>query len=200
MKKIILGIVILAGVGMVACDGSKRLASNLVGLWSGVPERIADNEVASATFLPTFDFSRSGNTKSGTLTLNALVNISTPISSTAVISTPFSMSASATSSITGQWEVVSDDDVVIRWDNESLKVIIDPDAVVLTSNNLEGTVTSSIDSLKPAIVSNLQAQVTQAVKAKILGIHKLDDVKIKNGIMEYEVNDVDYTMQQQGRN
>jgi len=200
MKKIILGIVILAGVGMVACDGSKRLASNLVGSWNGVPERIADNEVASATFLPTFDFSRSGNTKSGTLKLNALVNISTPISSTAVIATPFSMSASATSSITGQWEVVSDDDVVIRWDNESLKVIIDPDAVVLTSNNLEGTVTSSIDSLKPAIVRNLQAQITQALKAKILGIHKLDDVKIKNGIMEYEVNDVDYTMQQQGRN
>ena len=197
MRKSIYAIMLLAAIGLSSCDEAKRLASDIEGVWSGAPERLVDNQSATASIIPTLEFIRTDTDKSGTVTYSALINVTDPMAPSAAVTQPYSMSASATAVITGTWQAVSDDDVVITWDDKSLNVRVDPKAVVLTSNQITGTEAPVIDSIKPRLAESLQTQIAQAVEVKVLPMRKLDDVKVRKGILEFEVNHDDVVMHKQ---
>lgn len=199
-KTVLIAISITAMMAMSSCGGQHKLAKDLAGSWSGAPEHLLDNSVASATILPTYDFSQSSESDDeGLVVASSLLNITTQASGTEIDSYPYSVSASGTATVEGSWRVISDDEIILDWDPKTLMVRVDPEAVVVSISKA-GNPTADTDSMKPNLASMLEQQLYQAVKSRMMNIRKLDDVKVKKGtLLEYEISDHDYIMQRQGQ-
>lgn len=182
-----------------SCDDSSGLAKKVEGTWSGAPEHLIDNSASSATITETYSFFRDPNAKSGDVVRSALVSVSGQISGTQAVIQPFSMTAGATAVVRGRWDAHDDDEIYFIWNDSTLTVNVDPEAVTLSMNILTGNESPSLDSLKPQLAESIRAQVARAVEVRFIGTRKFDDVKIKGNIMDYEVNDIKSHMARQGQ-
>lgn len=185
-------------LGLTACESPSKLASDIEGTWSGAPETLIDNTASSATITETYTFMRDETTNGGIVVRSGLVSVTGQVNGTGAFLEPFSMTAGATAMISGSWEATSDDEICFTWNDSSLVVKVDPQALTLSTNILSGEDAATVDSMKPQLAESLRARIAQAVEIRFIGTRKFDDVKIKKSILEYEVNDIDYQMARQG--
>lgn len=200
MKKIgLMAAAALAGVFMMtSCDGASKLSENISGTWSGAPIHLIDNSASSASTIDTYTFTRDEKSNGGNLIVTSLISVTGSINGSGAIVQPFSLSAAATASIQGRWNVVDDDEISVSLELKTLQVNVDPSAVVLSAAMLNGSTMASVDSMKPALVNSIGAQLRQAVSNRYLGIKKIDDIEIKGSLMEWEINKSKETLSRQG--
>lgn len=199
MRKIIYGLVAMAAIGFQSCDDTARLIKDVTGTWSGAPEKLVDNSASSATIIDTYTFTAIPDTKGGNVTITSLISVTGQIDGAQAIVQPFSLSASGTASIQGTWTAIDDDEIALSLEPKTLDVNIDPQAVVLSSSLLSGNTSAAVDSMKPALVQTIKAQVQQAVTARYLSMKHLDDIDVKGAILKYEIGKHHYTMSRQGQ-
>lgn len=189
----------MAAIGFQSCDDTARLIKDVTGTWSGAPEKLVDNSASSATIIDTYTFTAIPDTKGGNVTITSLISVTGQIDGAQAIVQPFSLSASGTASIQGTWTAIDDDEIALSLEPKTLDVNIDPQAVVLSSSLLSGNTSAAVDSMKPALVQTIKAQVQQAVTARYLSMKHLDDVDVKGSILKYEIGKHHYTMSRQGQ-
>lgn len=183
---------------LTGCNEKSKLANKVEGVWSGNPERVDDTTAAYSTVIKTFDFQVNDTGEGGTVVVTALIDVQNSMTGGAAAVQPIELSAAATASVTGSWQAVDDDEIVITLDAQSAQVNVDPDAVRLDYSNVTGESAPETTSMRPAAAAIVGRQVNAVLTSNILTISKLDDIKVHNGtVMECEINDKDVTLRRQ---
>ncbi|MDE6581954.1 MAG: hypothetical protein K2K47_05455 [Duncaniella sp.] len=197
IRTILTGAAVVLGLTMVSCESATRLAKDVDGTWTGGVERIPGEALNSDVFSTyTFKYD-AGNDKSagGDIVINA--TLSANYSDNVVIGdVPSSvvMTVAGTSSVSGTWTAVDDDEIVITLNPSTLVVNLDPDAQTLTTT-VPGMTSEGIDTLKPHLLSMIKDRMAYDLRIKYSSPIRMDDVKVKDGkTLAYEVDDVDYTL------
>lgn len=186
---------VAAAVSLSSCNSKSRLAKEIEGVWAGNPERIADRDAAYSTMIKTFEFQVDDSGTGGTVIITALIDVQNSVPQSPQLVQPIEVSAAATASVTGSWKAVDDDDVIITLDTATKQVKVDPDAVTLNYDVLDGDSAPDVTPLKSAAATVVDRQVNDAVTANILNINKIDDIKVHDKVtMECEINDRDLTL------
>lgn len=184
-----------AALGLVAtsCDGDDAF----IGSWTAsVPLNIsADIPAAStATSLMSIDFMKGqGSSHEGTFYMSSLVNATQPVTFDSVPGTaaPYEVSVSATTGVEGTWRRADDDELMIQFDMQSLKVTVDPQNVMFSQNMLNGAQQPAVDSLTQHTAAIWQRQIQTAVTATLHRYAILHDVEVEDNktTLKFEVKD-----------
>ena len=199
-------IAVAAAVVVLCLAACSRLA-NIEGTWNGAPVRYeqptasgavgSDGAVATnvstqiatnMTFVP--DAQKSG---AGTVEFMSNVDVINTVPFEGKLVDPFEINIGATAVCTGTYHFEDQDDIVIAIDPASIKVDIDPQAVNYSENIATGQDAAQIDSLRPALVRQYTRQLLPLMKDYSSKITRIDDIKVKDGIMSCEINDRDLT-------
>ncbi|MDE6093381.1 MAG: hypothetical protein K2F61_01210 [Muribaculaceae bacterium] len=184
---------------LAACDSEAKLAREVTGTWASTPEKLIDSDALSAATIHMIQFTPSlSDNKSGDLQMTELISVTNAVQTDTIsILEPYSVSAAGLATLNGSWAVIDDDEISLHLDESTLDVSIDPDATLLSINELTNATTTSVDSLKPIVTANLKRQITQLVKNRIFDINKIDDIKITGNLMSCEINRRDITFRRQ---
>lgn len=199
-KFISLAAALTAFAALTSCNEAAKLASDTEGSWSGAPERFTVSDSAMATMTPIYTFVLGENDKDGgTVTVSALISATMPYTpTTPEVVLPFSITASAIGTIEGTWKVVDDDDIAFNFNFDSVNVNVNPDNITLSDNALDDQTQSNWEQFKPSYIKSLEAGFSDAMRMRFMAVRGLEDVEIKNDVMEYEFNDVKMYMHRDG--
>lgn len=193
-RSFIFSLAATVAAGLVATSCSD---DNLIGSWTAsAPVNItADIPAAStATSLMSIDFMKGQNgTREGTFYMSSLVNATQPVTFDSVPGTaaPYEVSISATTGIEGTWRRDDDDEVMMQFDLQSLKVTVDPQGVMFTQNMLSGAEQPAVDSLTQHTAAIWQRQIQTALTATLHRYAILHDVEVEDNktTLKFEVKD-----------
>ncbi|MBD5343733.1 MAG: hypothetical protein HDR90_01920 [Bacteroides sp.] len=195
IRPILAGAAVVLGLTMVSCDTATSLAKDVNGTWAGGVDRILGDALNSDVFSTyTFTYDAASAKAGGDIVINATLagNYNDNV---VVGETPsnVSVTVAGTSSISGTWTAIDDDEIVITLNPSTLKVSLDPAAQTLTSSAV--LTAEAIDTLKPNLLSMIKDRMAYDLRIKYSSPIHMDDVKVKGGkTLEYEVNDIDYTL------
>lgn len=204
MKKNLLSIVpllemLLLGSLLVACSNPQgRFAKEIPGVWQGTPETFTENGTdVTASAIETYEFGpavmTANETLSGPITITGMVNTTTQIVADSSLIEPVALSAAAHTTVSGTWTVVDDNGISISLDLESLMVAVDPDGVMVNTSPLINHV-PAVDSMRPAVASNIERSLKQALITRYAGLRHMDDVRIDGKLLKYEIGSEDFVL------
>ena len=187
MKKITLLCMVALAATVSSCD--KR--PDVSGRWVGEPTRVQVSGTATATSTTTIDFAADG-----TVNFTSMVDFTEPMAERVAIDAPYGISVAATASISGSWQFVEheDDEIAIIFDDSTLRVDIDPEAVEFTRNVITDAQEPQVDSLKPALADTYRRMLTPAMRAEFATYSRLEDVKTKAPFLRFETKDLQHRM------
>lgn len=186
---------------MTSCTSDEtRLAKNIQGTWSGASQRIDNGFESTSSYIPIVTFIKDVDRDGGTVTIDAMVSMTSAAQGTDRIMTPITVTAAANATIKGTWRATDDDEIYITLEPGTMVVNIDPSGVVLNENVIDGATESEADSIAPGAVASIKRTMTGMLHRTFLDIHKIDDIKIKNDIMECEIDDKEMSFMRMGSN
>lgn len=193
LKLILASGLAIATAALTSCDHYADVA----GSWTGMPDRsLAVAGAIDATSTISLDFAQQPASKAkdnGLLTISASIDANQPVTGGDFENAAYEVSVAASASMTGTWTFIDDDDIVVSLDPSTFTVTVDPDGVTFAEDLVSGMQQPQLDSLSTATATRWQNVIGPAIKTEFLKYGKLDDIKIKNGIMTFEINDRDYT-------
>ncbi len=184
----------VTSVLLTGCDETSSLASKMEGTWTGTPTSLSNDIAGSTTIIETVTFSRVEKTNGGPLEVVATISATSSAADDNYAIGTATLTAAAEATASGTWKAIDGDEVAVSIDPSSIVVRIDPDGVDINADIFTGEVMPSVDSIKPAIISQLQTRIERDVITRFVGMRHLDDVKIKHDILRFEADNVDYTM------
>lgn len=198
MRTLIYSIAGVVALLASSCDQNAKLASEVNGSW-GLTNQTLDvggafsSTINSEEYL--FTLSASG-AKDGLLEISSMIEMElmSPFNGNVVESLQNNVAASA--SISGKWQVVDDDEILLNLDLSSLSVDIDTTAVSLNSNLMTGTDSAVTGTLDASQINTCRMALISSLRARYGTMRKLSDVKVKDkgAYLKFEVGDVDYIL------
>lgn len=163
---------------ITACDSPARLASKVVGSWTGVPTHFNKKEVGLGTFTPTLEFTRQGSTTGGTVLLTAPCSATMPINAAVDLqgNDPVSATASALVTVSGVWTAHDDDELTIAFDPATLVVTMDPDVQFEVANVMTATDTPQSGQVSAAVMNSFRQQIKRGMNYVMAHTTELDDI------------------------
>lgn len=183
MKKILaLAAAVAALAGLASCDNRP----NPAGEWNGTVTENAPGQQKTMDVTFVFD-------KAGAVQANYEISIVEDFNGNDSIVTPFQARITANVSQNGTWQYVDgeDDEILVKFDKNSINVNIAPDKVEYNVNVLSGQETSSLEALTPGFI----AKYTQALKTDFSQRNStmlMEDVKVHKNMMKFEIGKNDY--------
>ena len=150
MKKIIMMSVALAAASLLfsSCDNKEKLSKALNGVWAGAPEQITDTGAAKASMIRSFEFTPTGNSGEGNVTMTVFITVENTMPASDSIVTPLTITATGSATLTGVYQATDDDEIKVNLDASLPTVDVDPDAVQLNYNVLTDASASNVTALK----------------------------------------------------
>ena len=210
--KLLLGVAIIAALGLSSCDDASKMAGKITGTWqgekismdkSGKPgehkdikdgdkkdrkdghDRMAQVEM---TCVPTLTFTRDASTNGGNVTISAAYTVSQGVATTESVSLPVKATVSGTATAQGTWAAKDDDDIIVTLDPTKTSVTVDPSTLALSYAVLTDSPASQLDSIKSGVAANIETQVKGMIEGRISKLRKFDDIKfINDNTMKLEV-------------
>ncbi|MCM1450771.1 MAG: hypothetical protein NC102_00720 [Clostridium sp.] len=183
MKKFLaLTAAVAAMVAFSSCDNRP----NPAGQWTGtISENVPGQQ---KTMDVTLAFDKAGNVQA-----DYEITIVEDLNGNDSILSPFQASVTASVSQSGTWQYVDheDDEILVKFDRNSIKVDVAPDKVEYRVNALTGQESPNLEALTPAFV----AKYTQMLKSDFAANGStllLDDVKVSKTMMKFEIGKKDY--------
>lgn len=184
MKKIILPFLVIALAAIVVACGSKsKLISEISGSWTGNPERIGIAGQYDADMVSTYEFLPEGQA-----IISAMVSVDKSMPASDDVVVPVSLNAAATVSVTGTYEVVSEDEVRITPDMNTLTVNVDPSAVTAEYNKLSGGDQPDLVTITPEYAKQIKSELTAAMQKYIPEASNISSIKIDGSNMNASIN------------
>lgn len=202
LKQIILTLSAVAvAVSLNSCDSKKKIAEKIEGTWATEkPEYISVPgalDATSTTFMQFMVEPMVVDPLGGSVLITANFEASYVAPKSDLVVQPYSITPSGIVSVEGQWYVKDDDEIMINLNPSTFTVKVDPETVVLNDNVLTGENFSTIDSIKPILLSQVENGISGIYKTKLLNIREMDDVKIGDYKLKCEINDVEYHFMRQ---
>ena len=196
MKKFLsISLVAASLLVLSSCDEKAKLASSVAGSWSGSAERVETSDTQATTtvtrilnFIPD-----SGSKTGGTLDAVAEFSIENGTQLQATDTQPISVTASGNATISGRWEAIDDDEIMVSFDSKSLKINVDPQEVVLEYTISTETSQPVDQTMTDAAVASITRTITAAMNHTVFNFGKLDDIKITGNLMSVEIGKKDFT-------
>ena len=188
MKQLILySAAMLAIISIAACDRRP----NVDGSWQGAPQRIELSQASTAMATPAITFRADS-----TVTIVSAINLTEPLPQSQSPDAPYQISISAIATADGRWQYdpSDDDEIIITINPDDVSVAVDSDAVTFAQNLLTGAQQPAVDSLRPQLADYYRRMLTPAMQAEFAAYRRLEDVKIKSGVLKFEILDRDITM------
>ena len=200
MKKIIMMSVALAAASLLfsSCDNKEKLSKALNGVWAGAPEQITDTGAAKASMIRSFEFTPTGNSGEGNVTMTVFITVENTMPASDSIVTPLTITATGSATLTGVYQATDDDEIKVNLDASLPTVDVDPDAVQLNYNVLTDASASNVTALKSGAEILVRQQVSHAAQKVFSDLTEIDDIKISRNLMSCETNHKDLTFRRQG--
>lgn len=202
MKGFILALAIGSTLTFVSCDENARLAKNLSGSWTGTPENFTNNTDVTTTIIETYDMVNDPAAiqpakNGGVVTIAGMLSASTQILGEPGMIEPLTLTVSGNSKISGKWTVIDDDEVALVLDPSTLTVNVDSAAVVVNGIVTEANA-PKLDSIKPSVAQSIATSLRSSLAMRYSSIRQLDDVKVKEPLLKFEIGKTDYVFTRQG--
>lgn len=194
----VLALALIGAAVFAGCDSKSKLAKEIRGEWSSTPEMLVNTGAARATLTRVAEFSGAPGAPEGDVTLTALITVDNAIPANDSIVTPLTISASGTATITGVYTVKDDDEIRLNLDATSLSIVMDPDAVRLDYDIIDGGSGSSLEKLRPGALRLARQQIDRAAQEVFMNLDEIDDIRIDNNLMSCDVRHKSLTFRRQG--
>ncbi len=186
-----IALAIMGAATLTGCDSKSKLAKQIQGEWTSTPELVVNTGAARASLVRVVDFNSSNDATQGTVTMTALITVDNAIPANDSIVTPLTITASGTATITGVYTVKDDDEIAVNLDASSLSIAVDPDAVKLSYDVIDGAGGSSLEALRPGALRLAQQQINRAAQDVFFNLDEIDDIRIDNNMMSCEIGHKD---------
>ncbi len=198
MKNTALFVLALAGAAaFVGCDSKSKLAGKLQGEWVSTPEMLVNTGAARAMLVRVMEFNRTADETRGTVTMTALVTVENAIHASDSIVIPLTITASGTAVITGSYRVKDDDEANLNLDATSLSISVDPDAVKLSYDIIDGNSGTSLEALRPGALRLARQQISRAAQEVFFNLDEIDDIRVDGDMMSCEIGHKDLNFRRQ---
>lgn len=193
-----IAIMLLPFLGLISCDdGKAQLAHELQGSWSGAPQRMVDGPADETSVIETIDFFEGDSVAGGNLIVNSMISMTGAVSGSDAINQPFSLTASASATVSGDWVATSNDKVTVNLDLTTLDVQVDPKDVVLSTDIVTGDESPAIDSITPGLALQIKKQIANNLQVKYMAMRYLENVKVNDNTLTYNMGGVEYSLKHQ---
>lgn len=187
-------LILLAGASIAIVAGCNRNVS-LSGSWTSTPQHIdnlaTENPVGkqvSNSIVSTFGFyPDSSDTNHGNVTITSNISVVDALDANPEIVMPYQITVSATSQISGTYNVKGHD-VLLYFDKNTLVVNIDPDALEYASDIISGEQAPQIDSLRPSLANSYKNMLTPVLQKYYSQYSSLKNVSVNNDILKFKAN------------
>lgn len=198
MKKTLLAAFLVASSMSIftSCNEKSRLADNITGSWTGQAERVeVPDSKTTTTVTRSFIFTTDDTSSTGgDISATALFSVESGTQLEAAGTQPIAVTVNGSATITGHWEAIDDDEVMVSFDPNSLKIDINPNEVVLEYN----IATEESSPIEEATSTQVAQAVTKSIKPllqqRVFNYSKIKDIKIKGVLMSCELDKKDYTL------
>lgn len=178
-----------------SCNEKAKLADAISGSWSGQAERVeVPNAKTTTTVTRNITFTSDTNSSTGgEVTATALFSVESGTELEAAGTQPIAVTVNGTATIQGHWEAISDDDVMVAFDANTLKVDIDPNEVVLEYNIATEESAPVEETTSDQVVTAVTKSITPLLQQRVFNYSKIKDIKVKGVLMSCEMDKKDYT-------
>lgn len=185
-----------AGLTLSSCESASRLAKELDGSWSGAPVKLSDDMSGIVTGIDNFVFTREGD-RDGNIEIATMISFDETLPADSMIVQPLSVTIAGIARAQGSWVATDDDEVSVTVDPESITVEIDPQGVTLNTSLLTGADAVLPDSIAPALAQAARRRILRDVTTRYYSLSHLDDVKVKDNRLIFEIGREHYIMSRQ---
>lgn len=213
--KFLLGVAMVAALGLSSCDDASRLAGKIAGTWQGEAISMDKNGKADThkdkknhhdgdrknhhegqdqpvpvemTCTPTLTFTRNASTNGGDLSITADYTVSQGVVTTEAMDSPVKATVSGTATAAGTWTAKDDDEIIVTLNPAMTSVTVNPSTLELNYAVLTDSPASQLDSIKSSVAANVDVQVKSIVEQRISKLRKFDDIKfIDDNTMKLEI-------------
>lgn len=197
MKKTLFLPIAFTALLLSGCNERQKLSEDLQGVWAGAPETLADTGAAKASMVRLMEFNPTGDNGEGSVTMTTFITVENVMPANDSIVTPLTITASGTATISGIYQARDDDEITLSLDASSMTVNVDPQAVRLNYDVLDGESSSTLTHLKPAASVLATQQITHAAQRVFANLTEMDDIEIKKDLMLCELHHKDLTFRRQ---
>jgi len=195
-KHIIFPAVVFAAIALISCQNKEGLAEKVGGTWQSLPEHIVNTDSISVNLIKSFEFAPLQDAE-GTLVVSAMMSVEKYMPQSDSIISPLTVNAAGVASVTGKYEAISYDKLVLRPDASTFSIYMDTAAVSYSYNILENNAAPSLETLKPAIAKEFMTYLTPIVKANFLKCDTITRIKLKDTLMHCHDGEADLTLRLQ---
>lgn len=195
-KHIIFPSILFATVALVSCENKEGLAKKVDGTWQSVPEDIVDTDSIKVSLIKSMEFAPAEEAN-GTLVVSAMLSVEKYMPQTDSIVSPLTVSAAAVASVTGKYEAISYDKIVLEPDQLTFSFAVDSAAVSYDYDVLTQNATPESINLTPQVVAELNRYLTPIVKANLVKRDTLTNVKLSDLRMQCRSGNEELTLRLQ---
>lgn len=195
-KHIILPAILFAVIALVSCDTRTKTVSKLEGIWTSVPEKLPDNDTLSVDMINAFQFLKTSDV-GGDVVISSMISIEEAVPATDSIVSPYAVTGAAVASVTGTFEAVSYDHIMISLDPSTYSFSIDSAAIRYQFDFLNSAQVPEVDALKPAYADRFRQSVAPEVKKAVMALTDMNSVKFTKSMMAANINGIDITLRRQ---
>ncbi len=189
----ILAIALMGAAALSGCDSKSKLAKEIQGEWTSAPELLVNTGATRASLVRVAEFDRAADAAEGTVKMTALITVENTIPANDSIVTPLTITASGTAAISGFYTVKDDDELKLNLDASTLSIAVDPEAVKLDYDIIDGRSGSSLEQLRPGALRLARQQINRAAQDVFFNLDEIDDIRIDNNLMSCEIGHKDLT-------
>lgn len=203
VKTILTVLTVMLLLSATSCNPKSSLAKKLEGTWATNSEAVDYPGALHASAVRVLQFNTDSNIDrptGGDMMISIMLNVTTMAPASDSVVQPYSISSSAIAAIQGSWKAIDDDEILVDLNPQTFTVDVDPQAVTQNDNILTGENFSTVDSLKPALASEIKRQIQTGCLQKLLSVKKIEDIEFrKDGTMKCEINDTDFHFHSQSQ-
>lgn len=182
-KHIILPAIAFSIIALVSCENKEGLTKKVAGTWQSVPEEVVNTDSINVSMIKSIEFAPEQEAE-GTLVVSAMISIEKYMKGNDSIVTPLTINAAAVASVTGKYEAISYDKIVLQPDPTTLSFSVDSAAVKYNYDILTADAIPVTSTLTPTLIDEFQRYLTPIVKENLSRRDTLTNVKVKNSLME----------------
>lgn len=196
MNKILTSALFVATLALLtSCNEKAKLAQAVTGSWTGQAERVdTPHQKTTTTVTRVFTFTPdSQSATGGTFQVTADFSIEGGTQLEAAGTQPIAVTVNGNATISGRWEAVDDDEIIVSYDSKTLQVNVDPEEIVLEYNIASETATPVQQDIRPEVAAIVKRTITPVMQTNVFSTSKIDDIKIKGSLMSCEMGKKDFT-------
>lgn len=175
------------------CQNREGLAKNVTGTWQSSPEIVVANDSADVSLIKSYEFVPEKDAE-GALVVSAMLSIEKYMPGNGVAPRPFTVSAVALASVTGTYEAVSYDKIILHPEASTFAFSVDSAAVRC---HAAGMAVDSLAGFRQQIAEALQADFLQAVKSSFTRNDTLTQVAMSDTMISCHIGADEKTLRLQ---